>query len=264
MEQAPAMKYFTSRFPNRSLQLCSAVVALFFFVSGSSRADIVFLTPAGSSTSGGAVSAEADFTFGAGTVTVVLKNLTVDPKDVAQNLSALSFTLNSSSLGANSLSSSSSTVRTVAGDGTFSPATPGPSVSTGWDYSSSGTSITLDVLGSAVGPAHTLIGAPGATDYDNAKGSIAGNGPHNPFLDQTATFNLAVANATASTSIMTDSHGKPELTFQFGTTDNGNQTSTIPGSVPEPYSLVSCIGSAVTGLGLFVMARRRRVSQPTG
>jgi hypothetical protein len=39
-------------------------------------------------------------------------------------------------------------------------------------------------------PAHTIIGPAGSGGYTNADGSIAGNGPHNPSLDRTATFTL--------------------------------------------------------------------------
>jgi hypothetical protein len=74
--------------------------------------------------------------------------------------------------------------------------------------------------------------------YSNANGSIAGNGPHNPFLNQTATFNIAVTGVTAATTVTS-------ATFSFGTVAGVNVPGT-PGTpaVPEPIS------SALVGTGL--------------
>jgi hypothetical protein len=208
---------------------------------------IIFTTPTGSTTSGGSVSAEADVTTGAGTVTVTLKNLTVDPTSVAQNLSALTLAFNNA-VGANSLSSSSSSERTVNGDGTFSD---GPTVATGWVESSTTSTLKVDDLGAGgAGPAHTLLGAPGPGGTYSTGGSIAGNGPHNPFLNQTATFMFSAAGVTANTNVT-------GATFQFGTKDGSDTVGSNRAAVPEPSVL------ALSALSLFafgtVTGLRRRV-----
>ena len=64
----------------------------------------------------------------------------------------------------------------------------------------------LDALGTAAAPSHLIIGPPDASNlYSNANDSIAGNGPHNPFLDGTATFMLDIAGVTADTTLRTRS-----------------------------------------------------------
>ena len=51
-------------------------------------------------------------------------------------------------------------------------------------------------------PAYLIIGpsGPGGV-YTNANGSIAGNGPHNPFINGTATFSLMIVGLLATDSV---------------------------------------------------------------
>ncbi len=81
--------------------------------------------------------------------------------------------------------------------------------------------------------------------YSNANGSIAGNGPHNPFTDGTATFLLDVSGVTMSTNV-------DSAVFSFGTTPGIDvsgipQTSIVP-VIPEPPSLL------LLGTGLLFLA----------
>jgi hypothetical protein len=189
---------------------------------------------------------EATFTTGAGSLDITLTNLQANPTSDIQNLSDLVFTVGGGNLVGASLTSSSAQEITVNSDGTF---TLGSTVATGWAPTFSRPSGTLDVLvgpGHA-GPAHTLIGAPGpGNTYSNANGSIAGNGPDNPFLNQTATFTISAPNVTSGTAITS-------ATFSFGTAVNG---PTVAGAVvPEPSGLVLLGTGAVTLLGC--AARRR-------
>jgi hypothetical protein len=79
-----------------------------------------------------------------------------------------------------------------------------------------------------------IIGPPGAGGtYSNANSSIAGNVPHNPFLNQTATFTITGSGITASTVVTA-------ATFSFGTTP-GDNVAAVP--VPEPSTM------AIAGLG---------------
>jgi hypothetical protein len=200
-----------------------------------------FQTAAGAMESGGnAVDASATVVTGAGTVTVTLFNLLVNPTTVAQNLSDFDFALSgTTSLG--SLASSSGQEITVASNGT---ATLGSSVATGWAFTSpTAGSYLLNVLGTAIGPSHTIIGASGAGGiYTNAGGSITGNGPHNPFLNQTATFTLNITGVTADTTVSS-------AIFSFGTAAGDNVPGGPGSSVPEPVSL-SLVGGGLLALGL--------------
>jgi hypothetical protein len=76
--------------------------------------------------------------------------------------------------------------------------------------------------------------------------SIAGNAPHNPFLNQTATFMLDAPGVTDSTTVTS-------AIFSFGTTA-GND---VPGTktVPEPSSLTLLLVAAVVG-GMALRFRR--------
>jgi hypothetical protein len=208
-----------------------------------------YVTPSGSTTSG-PVSAEADFTTGTNSVTVVLKNLQPNITDVAQALSDLSFTLSTTPTSTPTLLTSSGVERTVAGDGSF---TDGSTVAAGWPLSNVGATLTLDVLAAGgAGPSHLIIGPPdGSNLYSNANGSIAGNKPHNPVLADSATFTINAPGVTSSTTVNS-------AVFSFGTT-SGITVSGVPQAVPEPASLVMASTAALIGLG-YVWNRRRRAS----
>ena len=225
---------------NKLLTLCSFVVLASAVGHASS---ITFFTPTGATTSGGAVSDSATVVTGAGTVTITLTNLLANPTDVAQLISDFDFVLSNGAT-TGTLTSSSGQAITINAD---QSSTLGSTGSTGWGLNNNvGGGLQLDALG-FVGPAGLIIG-PGP--YTNANGSIAGNGPHNPFLNQTATFNLAVLGVTTSTSVT-------GATFSFGTTPGINVVGVPRGVTPEPSSLV-LLGTGI--IGAAGMLRRSVVS----
>ncbi|HLK50704.1 MAG TPA: PEP-CTERM sorting domain-containing protein [Bryobacteraceae bacterium] len=197
---------------------------------------ITFVTPAGATTSG-PVDASATFTTGNGVVDITLTNLEANPTDVAQLLSDLDFVLSNGAT-TGTLASSSGQEITIASDGTF---TLGSTGSTGWGLNNNvGGGLQLDALG-FIGPENLIIGPAGSGGvYDNANSSVAGNKPHNPFLDQTATFTVDVAGVTAATTISS-------ATFSFGTTAGVNVVG-VRGTVPEPGSMLSFLMLGGAGL----------------
>jgi hypothetical protein len=195
---------------------------------------ITYTTPAGASTSGGPVAASASFTTGSGTLQISLTDLLVNPTDIAQTISDLEFTLSGGQT-TGTLVSSSGTEITVNTNGT---ATPGGTVPTGWGLNNNvGGGLQLDVLGFPIGPAHLIIGPPGAGGvYTAANGSIAGNRPHNPFLNQTAMFSLNIPGVTTDSTVSS-------ATFSFGTTPGANN---VP--APDGGSTAALLGVALIGI----------------
>ena len=224
--------------------LVSGLIGLMMGASAAHASTVTFVTPVGASTGGGAVNASASFTTDAGTLSVTLTDLQANPTDVAQTLSDLVFTLSAGQT-SGTLTSSSGQQITVNSGGTF---TLGPTASTGWGLKNNVSGgLQLDALG-FIGPAGLIIGPPDAGgSYSNANGSIAGNGPHNPFLDQTATFLISVAGLTAADTVTS-------AAFSFGTTAGVEIAGVSP--VPLPGAL-PLFASGLVGLGLLGRRRKR-------
>lgn len=195
------------------------------------------------------VEVEATFTVSAGQVDILLQNLQPNPTSVVQNLSDLFFTVSS---GLNSGTLGTSSGQEVSIDKNGVP-TLGGTVSTGWGLDAFDTTLGfhLNDLGHA-GPAHTIIGPPGATgNYTNANGSIAGNKPHNPFLNQSATFTVDITGLAATDTVTS-------ATFSFGTVAGINLMGGggPPQSVPEPGNYAMLAGILVPGIGFLIRRRR--------
>jgi hypothetical protein len=214
-------------------------------VSPAISATITYFTPTGATTGGGPVNASATFTTGTNSITVTLSNLQPNITDVAQGLSDLFFTYSGPNLPGQTLTNSSGQEISVASGG--SP-TIGPTVSTGWALSSPASNeLLLNVLNTPIGPAHVIIGPPDAGGtYSNANGSIAGNGPHNPFLNETAMFVISLTGITADTTITS-------AIFSFGTTAGIN----VPG-VPSTVPLPGALPLFATGIGLMGVLRWKK------
>ncbi len=224
-----------------SLLACAVVLSSTVATYG---ATITYVTPTGSMTSG-PVDASATLTTGSGTVAITITDLEANPTDVAQTVSDLEFFLSNGAT-TGTLSSSSGQQIKVHDDGTF---TLGSMVTTGWGLNNNvGGGLQLDALG-YVGPKGLIIGPPDTGgNYSNAKGSIAGNSAHNPFLDQTATFNVAVTGVTAATRIT-------GVKFSFGTTEGQYIVTGMVGA-PEPSAILLVLGGS---FALVLLKRRSRV-----
>jgi len=203
--------------------------SLFFLtVSLTMASTVVYQTPTGSVSGGQSVSATASITTNAdGTISVTLTNLFANPTSAAQLLSDLYFTLDV----APGSALSTTTTPTASLIDLFGDSTVGVAIDP-WTLTSSGKVIHLDSLPGD--PDQTIIG-PGP--YTNANSSLTGD-PHNPLINQSATFSFAVSGVTASTNITA-------ATFSFGTVTGadvvGEVCSTDCGSTtqatPEPTSM---------------------------
>ena len=227
---------------NSTLKILAALMIVITAALAQSAfaATITYDTPPGSTTSGGPVDATATFTTGDGSLDITLTNLLANPSNVAQLLSDLSFTMSNGAT-SGTIASSSGQEITVNNDGTF---TTGSTVDTGWSLNGTAIGLQLDVLGTSTAPSHLIIGPPdGSNVYSNANASIAGNGPHNPFLNGTATFLLDIAGVTSDTTV-------DSATFSFGTTEGADLVPGVPrnGSVPETGSTFGLLVLALIAL----------------
>jgi hypothetical protein len=216
----------------------------------------IWVTPAGSRDSNlDLVDASATVVTSAGSVMVTLNDLLGNPHSVGQLLSDFSFTLSSTpSPALNTTTTPTGSLIDISGGGV---ATPHVGAITSWDLTSSGATIHLNSLNGS-GPSQTIIGPAGPSGvYSNANPSIAGNGPHNPFLTGPVTFTLAVGGVTSLTNVTA-------ATFSFGTEAGDN----VPGTtctrdcgggtqqdIPEPLSLF-LMGGGLLGVGIFGKFRR--------
>lgn len=232
----------------RAIGVLLAMIGLAGLTPHASASTVTFTIPSGTTVGGQPVSATATFSTDLdGHLLIALQNTIVNPTSIIQNLSDLKFTLSSGQT-TGTLANSAGTERTVAGDGTF---TIGAVVATGWELETSGAGQRVHVLGTAIGPAHTIIGEPDANGvYSNANGSIAGNGPHNPFLAGPVVFDITISGLTSSDTVTV-------ATFSFGTTEGNDVT------VPEPTSML-LMGGIFAGLGAFRYRRRCIRQQVTG
>lgn len=191
---------------------------------------------------GNAVSASADITISGNIMTVTLTDTLVNPSGVANVLNGIQINI-SGVTGVSGLSANDATIASVAtaGTGSYTPTTAsGTTIASAYDLSYGSSIITLTALGGGE-PKYLILG-PDANDnftynavndpgYSGANSSIAGNGPHNPFIlgQETFTFNL-------SGSLLSEDNISG-ITFLFGT--GSDYSGSTPTPVPEPSTVVA-------------------------
>ncbi|MGC9196589.1 MAG: PEP-CTERM sorting domain-containing protein [Syntrophobacteraceae bacterium] len=208
---------------------------------------LTFVTPAGSFDSNGEpVSAQATVTTGKGIVTVDLSNLITNQKDVGQAVSDFSVNLSGSGLKLTSITSSANSI-TVSSHGSVTDNGTVTDFLSSSHYQLGGNTLSIDWLGAGQ-PKYTVLGPVSANGkYDNANRSIAGNGPHNPFLNGDVTFTFDISGVTSNTNLS-------GAVFSFGTQSGDNIKAADP--VPEPSSLL-LLGSVVLGYALIFRRGKR-------
>jgi hypothetical protein len=245
-----------NKMKSKSLVILSTLalaLVLACWVGPAAANTVTINTPAGATEIGGnLVNAQAVITtsdYDAVThpynVEIVLTNNLANPKTIAQCLSDFGFVLTDfnqgsgaiaevSNMGATALGGATPITVNANGTYTLGAALTG-TANLGWGFSETSVSATTFLL-QTLGTTDLIIGASGGGGtYSNANSSIAGSGPHNPLLSQTADFFLYVPGVDSTT-------GVGAVTFSFGTSC-GNDITVAP--IP-PAALL--LGSGLLGL----------------
>jgi len=211
----------------------------------STQSSHAVLYQSATTTVGGApVNSTAEITISGTSVTVKLSDLLADPASVGSVLNGISFNLNGAT-GASGLTADGANTVNLQGASPVYGSISGATVASEFTLSNVGSQIILSSLGST-GPDYLIIGPAG---YGSANGSLK-NGPHNPFILETATFYFTLSGANSFS--VNDISG---LTFLFGTSTDSStsRTNDIP-VVPEPSTVIA---GALLLVPLGVQAVRR-------
>ena len=236
---------------------------LLFATSALQAADFLFIATSSTICGvGNPCSASAQFSvIDANSFSVTLSNTLSSITDAGQLVTDLEFTLPASTV---TLSSSSGTFVNISGAGV---PTVGSTGATGWGFGSNNDAVANNwllcvICGNGVSTLPHVAPSQGIIDteavYSSANPSIAGNGPHNPFLESGAKFTFQTSGATLAGSVDPFSN----VTISFGTTF-GTDVTGVPDDgggggtavTPEPVSLMLAGGGLI---GLAMLKRRRR------
>lgn len=197
-------------------RLTLSLLTFLLVMASPAQAGFTYVTPTGSTTSGGSVNAEADFTINNGSVTIALTNYLKNPKSIAQLISGLTFDITGASAGPGSLSTvNSGLISTINAGGSYTAGVSDPL--TRWTATKTGININLTTMSGGT-PDRLIIGPDSAGgfnsggtfgDYANANPSITGI--HNPSVLGTAYFTITTPGVTSTSTLS-------NVIFQFGTT----------------------------------------------
>ncbi len=216
---------------------------------GEVRANIIWMTPSGSTTSGGNVQATCDFTLSNNTVSLLLSNLEGNVISDSQTISGITFSVTSAA-GSGALTTFNSGNISTIDTGTSNYTAGVSDALTRWMATESGTTIGLTTLTGGQ-PNRLIIGPdnmggfdPNVGQYTNANPSVSN---HNPNVLGTASFAITVPGVTSASQIS-------GVSFKFGT---ASTPESVTGQVvPEPSTLMSLFIAAI--VGLFVARRKTR------
>jgi hypothetical protein len=225
-----------------------ASLALLLGSVGQAKADMIY--EVSGSGSDGALAAEADFSIGNGTITVVLKNLQTNLGSAGQAISGLTFTASGLQSPAGlSLVSYSGDAVNVNADGSitdFGTTTYSGSILSNGHWGAFSSNGMTALTGGQ--PDHMILGPPKYA----TNGNVVGKGQFNPWFENSATFVLNAPGVTTDSTIS-------NVDFFFGTGPDSHLNG-VPKSVvtPAPPSVILLGVGAVSIAGFAALSRRRR------
>ena len=235
----------------RKTVLLGVALIVFGLTSFEVRADQIFVVNS-TIVGTGAVNAQATFHQSAGNLLQITLQNMQSTSNVGQGISGIQFQIcdaqgNVLNL-TGSITAQNNPMINVDGSGNV---TPMGTLATGWGLASSGPSFNLTALGftgNGTNPPDELILGP----LSGPNGSIAGNGPHNPFINQTGVFSVTLSgNLPAGFQIC-------NVVLLFGTGPNSVPATTA--AVPEPTTML-LFGAGLVGLASRIRKRRRGTGQ---
>lgn len=195
------------------------------------------------------VFARAVFNTHPGLISVTLENLMADPRSVSQSLNGVAFMVWPGPAQGAVLSGSAAEAITVGHGGSYRSLGVVP---TGWRLELSSSLFELCALCAPAGPEHTLLGGPGPGGiYAAANGSIAGSGPHNPFLTGPAMFTIEAPGVSGGA-------GVEQAVFSFGTAPGADVSGVAQTAVPEP-SVLTLLAAGLAALWLLSSGYARQM-----
>ncbi len=228
-------------FATPRISLASFTTRTYTFSTTSSATDSV----------GESVSAHATFRITADSVVVTLVNEQKDVVSVGQNISSLYFTVNNCG-SIFSLGGSSGNLVSIGSGGKIDSSSESNSLDH-WHSGQSSGQFYLNDLAGGGSPDQTIIGPQnGEGDYSTVNHSIYDNAPHNPFVQNEATFTYKFPPGE-----LTDSTKISKVTIGFGTQAGCNQTTYLSSSrIPTPGSLPLFLIGLIALLGRALRKRK--------
>ncbi len=197
------------------------------------------------------VSAQAIFHITADSMVVTLVNEQKDITSVGQNISSLYFTVNDCG-SIFSLGGSTGNLVSVGSGGKIDSSSESNSLDH-WQSGQSGGQLYLNDLAGGGSPDQTIIGPQnGEGDYSTVNHSIYDNAPHNPFVQNEATFTYKFPPGELSENTKIS-----KVTIGFGTQAGCNQSTYLSSArIPAPGSLPLFLIGLIPLLGNSLRKRR--------